>query len=568
MAARRPEYHEYECWQYLTGIKDGSIVAGHRMWQLADMMLPRIENGYKRWHYDHERACHPIEFIETFCCYPAGEKAGKPMKLELFQKACVQLMFGFVDDEGNRQFREVLWEIARKNGKSALGSAIELYMLVADGEGAPQVYNAATSKPQASLAYGAAWKMVRKSPKLSKRLRKGTVVERDEDGIIFDGNMGYISVLSSQVTHLDGLDVHFALFDELAACTSRDAYDLIYDGMAARSQPMMLCITTNNFVRNGIFDDRYEYARKILDGLVDDDVFLPIIYELDDREEWTDEACWPKANPGLGTIKKVEFLRSKVKEAKENPNRIPTILTKDFNVPENSSTAWLKYDEAVNVEKADIKSMGFRYGIAGFDASDSVDLTAACMLMMRPGDDRIYKLSMYWVPRDAVTSESGRRERDDVPYSMWEKRGLIRLVDGNKVPKHVFVDWLEEIKAEYDIYAFACGYDRWHMTGTDGEVVEQYFGKDNAEVVVQGPMTLSDPMKEFQADLKSKRIVNNHNPIDEWCRMNVAIKTDINGNIQPDKKDLRAKNRIDGFMAEIDAYIALKRHWDDYQAII
>lgn len=569
MAAKHPEYMEYECWQYLTAIREGREVAGHRMRQLADMMLPRIESGvYKRWHYDHEAACHPIEFIETFCCYPAGKKMGQPMLLELFQKACIQIMYGFVDEDGNRQFQESLWELGRKNAKTSLGSALELYMLMADGEGAPQVYNAATSKPQASLAYGAAWKMVRKSAKLSKRLRKGTVVERDEDGIIFDANMGYISVLSSQSAHLDGLDVHFALFDELAACTNRDVYDLIRQGMSAREQPMMLCITTNGFVRNNIFDDRYEYACGILDGKIDDDTFLPILFELDERDEWMDERCWPKANPGLGTIKNIEALRRNVNEAMQNPELLPTLLTKDFNIPENSSTAWLKYEEAVNVEMADIKSMGFKYGIAGFDASDTTDLSAACMLMMRPDDDRIYKLSMYWVPRDSVTDDEHRKERDDVPYTMWEKRGLIRLVDGNKVPKHVFLDWLEEVKAEYDIWAYACGYDKWHMTGTDGEMVEQYFGKEKAEVVIQGPMTLSDPMKQFKADLKANRIVNNHNPIDEWCRMNVAVRTDINGNIQPDKKDLRAKNRIDGFLAEIDAYIALLRHWDEYQALI
>lgn len=569
MAAKRPEYQTYECWQYFSGVRDGSITACKRIKQLADMMLPRIESGtYKQRHYDHEAANRPVEFIETFCCYPAGEKAGQLMELELFQKAIIQIMFGFVDDDGIRQFREVLWELGRKNGKTALGAAIELYMLMADGEGAPQVYNAATSRDQSSLAYGNVWKMVRMSPKLKKRLRKGTVVERDADGIIFDANMGYITPLSGQTAHLDGLDVHFALFDELAACTNRDAYDLIYDGMAARRQPMMLCITTNNFIRNNIFDDRYEYACRILDGDVEDDIFLPIIYELDDRNEWLEEENWIKANPGLGTIKKIQFLRDKVKEAKENPNKVPTLLTKDFNVPENSSTAWLSYDEAVNVEMADLKDMGFKYGIAGFDASDAVDLTAACLLLMRPGDDKIYKLSMYWIPRDSVTDDIHRKERDDVPYTMWEKRGLIRLVDGNKVPKHVFIDWLEEIKAEYGIYAYACGYDRWHMIGTEEEQLQLYFGKSNAEVVVQGPMTLSDPMKQFRADLKAKRIVNNHNPIDEWCRMNVAVKTDINGNIQPDKKDLRAKNRIDGFLAEIDAYIALLRHWEDYQALI
>lgn len=565
MAARRPQY---ECLEYLEGVQSGKITAGLRIRQLADIFIPRITNGYKKWHFDYEAANRPVEFIETFCCYPSGEKLGQLMELEPFQKCAIQLMFGFVDDEDNRQFREVLWEIARKNGKTSLGAAIELYMLVADGEGAPQIYNVATSRDQASLAYGAVWKMVRQSKKLLKRLRKGTVVERDQDGIIFDDNFGYITPLSAQTRHLDGLDVHFALFDELAACVNRDLYDLVRQGMSARTQPLMLCITTNGFERNNIFDDRYEYGCKILDGEIEDDTFLPILYELDDREEWTDESCWVKANPGLGTIKKLKALRDNVNEAMQNPNLVPTVLTKDFNVPENKAAAWLSFDEAVNEEAFDIKEMGFRYGIGGFDASDTTDLSAGCILMMRPGDESIYKLSMYWLPEDSLSDDGYRRERDDVPYRMWEKRGLLRLVPGNKVPKSVFLEWLEEVKEELDVWTFALGYDPWHIVGTDEEMLQQYVGKDRAEVIRQGPKTFSDPMKQFRADLKANRIVNNHNPIDEWCRMNISVKTDVNANIQPVHLDGQHRNRTDGFIAEICAYIALLRHEDEYRAVI
>lgn len=565
MAARRPRY---ECLEYLEAVKSGKVVAGRRMRQLADIFIPRIKGGYKQWRFDYEAANRPIEFIESFCCYPSGEKIGQLMELEPFQKCAIQLMFGFVDEDGRRQFQEVLWLIARKNGKTSLGAAIELYMLVADGEGAPQIYNVATSKDQASLAYGAVWKMVRQSKKLLKRLRKGTVVERDQDGIIFDGNFGYITPLSSQTRHLDGLDVHFALFDEIAACVNRDMYDLVRQGMQARVQPMMLCITTNGFERNNIFDDRYDYGCKILDGEVEDDTFLPILYELDDREEWTEEGCWPKANPGLGSIKKPESLRRNVNEAMQNPNLVPTVLTKDFNVPENKAAAWLSFEEAVCEEAFDVEGMGFRYGIAGFDASDTTDLSAGCILMMRPGDDRIYKMSMYWLPEDSLVDDGYRRERDDVPYRMWEKRGLLRLVPGNKVPKSVFLDWLEEVKQELDVWTFALGYDPWHIVGTDEEMLQQYVGKERAEVIRQGPKTFSDPMKQFRADLKANRIVNNHNPIDEWCRMNISVKTDVNANIQPVHLDGQHRNRTDGFIAEICAYIALLRHEDEYKAVI
>ena len=556
-----------ECAEYYEQVLDNKIVACRRLKQLAEIMLERIDRTYKDWHFDYEYANRPCRFIEHFCYLPSG-KIGRPFVLEPFQKAAIQVMYGFVDDNGFRQFHESLWELGRKNGKTSLSSALLLYSLMADGEGAPQCYTSATSRAQASLAYGAVLKMMRQSKMLSKRLRKGTVPERGEDGIIFDANMGYITPLTNQTRHLDGLDVHFCLFDELAACTNRDQYDLLKQGMSARDQPMMLCITTNGFERGNIFDDRYEYGCRILDGEVDDDRFLPIIYELDSREEWEDETCWIKANPGLGTIKKWSTLRDYVSEAQQNPSFLPTVLTKDFNIPENRAAAWLTYEEAVCDETFDISEMGFRYGIAGFDASDTTDISSATMMMMRPGDEHIYELQMNWLPEASLTDNGLRSERDDVPYRLWEKRGLLRIVEGNKVPKQVFLDWLEEVKEQYDVWAYAIGYDPWHIIGTDETNLQQYVGKDRANVVRQGVKTLSDPMKQIRADFAANRIINNGNPMTQWARMNVSVKTDVNANIQPVKLGGKAKNRIDPFMSELFAYIALLRHYDEYQNII
>lgn len=556
-----------ECVDYYEQVLDGKIVAGKRLKQLSELMLRRIQDDYRDWHFDYEYANRPIRFIEHFCYLPSG-KLGRPFEMEPFQKAAIQVMYGFVDDKGFRQFHEALWELGRKNGKTSLSSALLLFALMADGEGAPQCYTSATSRAQASLAYGAVLKMVRQSKMLSKRLRKGTVPERGEDGIIFDANMGYITPLTNQTRHLDGLDVHFCLFDELAACTNRDQYDLLKQGMSARDQPLMLCISTNGFERGNIFDDRYDYGCRILDGEVDDDRFLPIIYELDSREEWEDETCWIKANPGLGTIKKWSTLRDYVSEAQQNPGFLPTVLTKDFNIPENRAAAWLTYEEAVCDETFDISEMGFRYGIAGFDASDTTDISSATMMMMRPGDEHIYELQMNWLPEASLTDNGLRSERDDVPYRLWEKRGLLRIVEGNKVPKQVFLDWLEEVKEQYDVWAYAIGYDPWHIIGTDETNLQQYVGKDRANVVRQGVKTLSDPMKQIRADFAANRIVNNGNPMTQWARMNVSVKTDVNANIQPIKLGGKAKNRIDPFMSELFAYIALLRHYDEYQNII
>ena len=552
--------------EYLRDVSTGKITVCKRIKQLAEMMLPRFEDGYKRWHFDIEKAERPVKFIETFCMLPSG-KLGVPFVLEPYEKLVIQLAFGFVDDDGNRQFHEVLVIWARKNGKTSLGAAIELYMLIADGEGAPQIYNVATSKDQASLAYGAVLKMVKQSQELSKVLVKGTVPERDQDGIKFDQNFGYITPLTSQTRHLDGLDVHLCLFDEMAACVNRDMYDLLKQGMSARQQPMMLAITTNGFERENLFDDQYDYACGILEGKIEDDRMLPIIYELDDRSEWLDDRCWIKANPGLGTVKSWDYMKDAVNKGMQDPSFLPTLMTKDFNMPESRASAWLSFDEATSEETYDISEMGFRYGIAGFDASDTTDLSAAKMLMMRPDDPKIYELSMYWLPEDALNKESGyRKERDDVPYRIWEEKGLLRTVPGNIVPKRVFIDWLEEVKHNLDVYTFAIGYDPWHIIGIDEEQLVQYVGKERCIAVRQGPKTLSQPMKQFRAQLAGNLVVDNHHPINEWCRMNVSIKSDVNANIQPVKMQGKAKNRIDGFMAELCAYVALMLHKDEYEA--
>jgi phage terminase large subunit-like protein len=559
--------------QYLLDVQSGKITACKRLRQLAEMMLPRFKDGYKRWHFDYEKAKRVCDFIEKFCVSP---ESGEPIVLEPFQKNMIQLTFGFVDDDGYRQFQEVMEVIARKCGKSSLGAALELYMLVADGEKAPQIYCAANSRAQASLAYGIALKMMRRSKSLNSALRKGTVPDRDQDGIIFDRNDGYITVLTSQTRNLDGLNVSFCLLDEMHANTNRDQYDLVKQAIGARKQPLLLEITTNGFERENLFDDQYDYGVGILDGKIEDDRFLPIIYELDDRSEWTDERCWIKSNPGIGTIKSWDYMRDAVNKGKQDPSFMPTLMTKDFNMPESRAAAWLTFDEAVNnepmpelPESGKYSDLGFRYGIGGFDASDTTDLSAGKFLMMRKGDPHFYLLSQYWIPEEALRRGDGyRRERDDVPYRLWEERGLLRVVDGNTVPKRVFIEWLEEIKENFDVYTFCLGYDPWHILGTDEEQLVQYVGKSLCEKIRQGPQTLSMPGKEYRAQLANNLVVDGGSPINQWTRMNVQVSTDNNANIKFHKVSGKATNRIDGFMAELFAYIAYLRHKEEYEAII
>lgn len=566
-----PERDGYECVRYMDAVLGGELVACEKIIKLCKILRPRFETGeYKCWHYDPARAKRPIEFAERFCCQPEG-KPGQHIEMQPFQMFWQEVVFGWVDEQGFRQFNEAFNVRGRKNGKSTEQACMGLYMLTKDGEGAPQCYSAANSKPQSSLLYGSMLRMVSQSPALRRRLHKGTIPNRDEDGLIYRANGGYFTPLSSQTRNQDGLNVHFAAIDEVAAVTNRDIYDLLKQATSARDQPLIVEITTNGFERDNFFDSQYDYASRWLDGKVEDDHFLPVIYELDDRSEWSDEDMWVKANPGIDVIKKREALRGYVNKAKQDPSFLPTVMTKDFDLPENRASAWLSFEQAVNRETFDWREMGFRYCIVGYDASDTIDLTSAQALMMRPGDPKIYEMSMYWIPEMQLEKYriSGlRKQRDNVPYDRWIDEGLVRTCPGNTIDHRVVFEWMQELRDEFDVYPFAMGYDPWHLQDDSWkDTARQFVGKNRAEQVRFGAQTLSIPMKEIKEVYAAKGIVDNDNPVNQWCRMNVGVMTDTNDNIKPVKAN-GPTGRIDGWAAEICAYVCLKRHWEDYMASI
>lgn len=566
-----PERDGYECVRYMDAVLDGGLVACEKIVKLCKILRPRFETEtYKCWHYDPARAKRPIEFAERFCCQPEG-KPGQHIEMQPFQMFWQEVVFGWVDEQGFRQFNEAFNVRGRKNGKSTEQACMGLYMLTKDGEGAPQCYSAANSKPQSSLLYGSMLRMVSQSPALRRRLHKGTIPNRDEDGLIYRANGGYFTPLSSQTRNQDGLNVHFAAIDEVAAVTNRDIYDLLKQATSARDQPLIVEITTNGFERDNFFDSQYDYASRWLDGKVEDDHFLPVIYELDDRSEWSDEDMWVKANPGIDVIKKREALRGYVNKAKQDPSFLPTVMTKDFDLPENRASAWLSFEQAVNRETFDWREMGFRYCIIGYDASDTIDLTSAQALMMRPGDPKIYEMSMYWIPEmqlEKYRTSGLRKQRDNVPYDRWIEEGLVRTCPGNTIDHRVVFEWMQELRDEFDVYPFAMGYDPWHLQDDSWkDTARQFVGKNRAEQVRFGAQTLSIPMKEIKEVYAAKGIVDNDNPVNQWCRMNVGVMTDTNDNIKPVKAN-GPTGRIDGWAAEICAYVCLKRHWEDYMASI
>jgi len=358
--------------EYFAAIQSGKVKVSRRVFNVYNRLYNEIISppDNSPFYFDEGGGERPIEFIEAFCRQSQGV-IGKPLKLALFQKAFIQALFGFKRKKnGFRRFRETLLLIARKNGKSTLLAALVLYMLVADGEGAAEIYAVATKKDQARKVFTEAVNMVKQSPELRAVLKK-----RRSD-IYFPLTSSSFEALASDYNTLDGLNSHFVVIDELQAIRSRELYEVMKQSITARRQPIVAMITTAGTVRASIFDDMYDYACRIADGEIEDDSFLPVLYELDERSEWTDESCWQKANPGLDEIKSREQLRDFVERAKKNPADVAGVLCKDFNHRETSSTSWLSYDEIYCSATFDISEVEDTYAIGGCGRSRRIRVAA------------------------------------------------------------------------------------------------------------------------------------------------------------------------------------------------
>lgn len=548
--------------EYYSQIESGKVVVSLKIKKVYKKLVKDLDNKDCEWEYDSKKANHAIEFVENFCKHSKGKMGGKPFILELWQKAMTAALFGFVHKiDGTRKYREFILIVARKNGKSAWASAIGNYMLTADGEAGPEIVSAATKKDQAKIVWSEAKRMIKKSPALNKRAR--CLVGE----IVVDYNDGTFKPLSSDSNTLDGLNVHCSLIDELHAIEDKNLYDVIVDGMTAREQPISIITTTAGTVREGIFDIKYDECERIINGYEDgsyvDERVLPIIYELDSRKEWTNPNCWSKANPGLGTIKNFNQLETKVNKAIANPMLVKNLLTKDFNIRDTTTEAWLTFEQLNNTDTFNVKELKPKYGIGGADLSSTTDLTCGTILFKVPNDEHLYVIQMYFLPEDLLEK---RVHEDKIPYDIWRDNGLLRTTPGNKVHyKHV-TEWFLEVQKELDIYIYSGGYDAWSANYWVEEMKDT-FGKETWEPVVQGKKTLSGPMKSLGADLENKLINYNNNPILKWCLSNTAVDIDKNDNIQPVKTS-NQRRRIDGLASLLDAYVQYERVKEGYESVI
>lgn len=553
-----------------------------------------IQDG--EFFYSPQRANHMLEFVENFCHHSKGKKfGGKPVRLELWEKALLAAVFGFIDADGNRKYREAVLIVAKKNGKSLIASCVGLYLQCADGEPGPEVYAVATKRDQAKIIWSEAKRMRNKSPALRKRVR-ALVAE-----LVSDFNDGVFKPLASDVDTLDGLNVHGALMDEFHQWKNgRALFDIIADGVSAREQALILETSTAGTIREDFYDEKYAEAEKVINGYgVPDgyvaDRFIAFVYELDKREEWTDPACWLKANPGLGTIKNLKNLQYKVGVAMKNRALVKNLLCKEFNIRETATESWLPFEACVNellvcacddghwttLRQSEIATakcptcgkpitttiaedaLRGSYAVGGCDLSATTDLTCATLLIRKPGDNRFFVLQKYFLPAARVeeVEESSKRE---APYELWSEQGWLQKCEGSRVDFHAVTMWFAKMVEKYDIRPLWIGYDR-ALAGYWLEEMTAY-GFDMQQIA-QGSFTFSYPMKRLGGLFEDHLIVYQNNPILRWCLTNTQAKS-VNkagvDSIQPEKPAGAHNRRIDGMVSLLNAFVCYSNHEDEY----
>ena len=545
--------------EYWRKIESGEIVTSRRVKAVYGRLMEEMDSpaADSPYYFDEETGERPIIFIERFCKQSQGT-LGAPLRLELFQKAFIQTLFGWLlKSTGYRRFRETLFLVGRKNGKSTLLAALALYMLVADYEGAAEIYSVATKKDQARKTLTEAVNMVKQSPELR------AIIKKRRNDVYFPATASTFEALASDSNTLDGLNSHAVIIDELHAIRDRNLYEVMKQSTSSRRQPLVIMITTSGTVRESVFDNLYGLACDIADGKVTEDTFLPVLYELDARAEWTDPQAWIKANPGLGTIKQYATLAAFVERAKKNPEDLPGVLCKDFNVPETSASVWLSFEDIKNDATFTMQDVYNTYAIGGCDLSATTDLTCATLLIRRSReDDTVYVLQHYFIPQKRI-DQLDEHNSQEAPYKIWAERELLTICDGARVDYSAVTAWFCQMRDEFKIDAFAVGYDRALAGYWVDEMKANGF---DMRAVAQGPFTWSQPMREMGAAFADKKVNYNRNPVLVWCLSNTAVKKSGVNNIQPVK--VSDRRRIDGAVSLLNAWVIYVRDNEDYMYLV
>ncbi len=521
--------------QYAENVRAGRIIACEYVQLAVERYYADLDNALDMgWHFDRKAAGRAIKFIESLK-HTKGEWAGQKFLLEPWQQFVVWNIFGWKLADGTRRFRYAYIEIARKNGKTALSAGIGLYMLFADGESRPEVYSAATVKDQAKICFADAVEIV-KATDLKRYLSPF------RNSITYEQKGGLFKPLSSDYGTHDGLNPSCGIIDEFHAHKDSGMFDVIKSAFGARRQPLMFIITTAGFNKSGACYAYRDNVIKILRGVNRDDSLFGIIYTLDDKEEWENPKMWIKANPNLGVSLSVDYLASQVMDAKNRPEAVRNVMTKNVNLWVDAERTWI-LDEAWQ-KCAGMTDPAALRGCdcwGGLDLSNVSDITAFVLLFNE--NEKFQLLPFFWIPEEKMLEKI---RKENINYDLWVRDGYIKVTPGNVIDyDFVKVDILR-IVADYDLKSTA--YDRWNASQT---IID--LGNEGMEFSPfgQGFGSMSAPTKQFEALVLTQQIEHFANPVLRWMLASTVVKTDPAGNIKPDKE--KSAQKIDGIVAAIMA---------------
>lgn len=492
-------------------------------------------------HYDRAKADRAVKFIENLR-HTKGKWAGKRFWLLPWQEQLIRDIFGVVKPDGNRQFRTAFVEIPKKNGKSELAAAVALYLLYADNEPSAEVYGAAADRQQASIVFDVANQMVQMTPALMKRSKIMGATKR----IVNYSNAGFYQVLSAEVGTKHGLNVSGLVFDELHAQPTPHLYNVLTKGSGdAREQPLFFLITTAGTDRNSICYAIHTKAKDILENRRVDASFYPVIYGIEDDDDWSDEENWRKANPSLGYTIPIDRVRDAYREASQNPAEENVFRQLRLCQWVTSTVRWIPdhiYEQGNR--PIDLESLKGRDCYGGLDLSSSGDITAfVLMFPPRTETEPYYMLPFFWVPEDTIPL---RVKRASVPYDVWVRQGYLMSTEGNVIHYGFIEKVIEQLGELYHIREIA--FDRWGAV----QMVQNLEGAGFTVVPIgQGYRDMSPPTKAFYELLMKGEIIHGGNPVMRWMAGNVVVETDPAGNIKPTKA--KSAEKIDGIVAAIMA---------------
>ena len=531
---------------YYQAIQDGSVTVGRWIRLMYEYVVKGLQS--QSFFFDQKKANKAIRFIETFCHHCEGRD--DLLKLELWQKAFVSVIFGVVGADGLRQFREVILIIARKNGKSLFAAAIIAYCVYLDGEYGAKVYCVAPKLDQAEIVYSAFWQTTQKEPELAEMIKP-----RKSDYYIAETNSS-VKKIAFNAKKSDGFNPSLTVCDEIASWPGQAGlkqYEVMKSALGARKQPLILSISTSGYENEGIYDELIKRSTRFLLGDSREHRLAPFLYMIDDIDKWNDINELRKSNPNLGVSVSVDYLLEEIAVAEGSLSKKAEFLTKYCNIKQNSSQAWLPTQD---VEKAcsqplDLEQFRNCYCVGGIDLSRTTDLTACTAVIEKQG--RLYVFAHFFLPAERLEEATAR---DGLPYSIYVQRGLLTLSGDNFVDYHDCYNWFRMLIEQYQIYPLKVGYDRYTAQYLVQDMKQYGFHMDD---VFQG-FNLTPVIRETEGLMRDGAFDIGDNDLLKVHLLDMAMKTEAeSGRCKPVK--MSANAHIDGGAALLDAMTVRQKYY-------